>query len=68
MEEFEGLDLPQSLRDLALRQQRNVADLVARLHEVGLDDVTIEAAVDQLVTSYRSQLIDAVKALGSTYE
>lgn len=67
-EEFAGLELPPSLRDLALRHQRNIADLVGRLHEVGLDDGTIEAAVDQLVASYRSQLVDAVKALGSSYE
>ena len=64
MDEFEGIDLPPSLRDLAKRHQRNVADLVGRLRDVGLDEATIEAAVDQLVESYRSQLVVAVKAIG----
>lgn len=64
MDELEGVDLPPSLRALALRHQRNIAELVGRLRDVGLDEATIEAAVDQLVESYRSQLVDTVKALG----
>lgn len=67
-DEFEGLDLPQSLRDLAVRHQRNIAALVGRLRQVGLDDGTIEAAVDELVASYRSQLVEAVKALGLSHD
>lgn len=61
---FGDLDLPESLRDLAHRHQQNVADLVSRLRDVGLDIVTIEAAVDQLMASYRVQLVEAMKALG----
>lgn len=64
---FEDLDLPESLRDLARRHQQNVADLVSRLRNVGLDAATIEAAVDQLMVSYRVQLVDAMKALGLSH-
>lgn len=64
MAELEGLDLPHSVRDLVLRHQQNIADLVGRLHEFGLDDISIEAAVDPLIASYRSQLVEAMKALG----
>lgn len=64
---FGDLDLPESLRDLARRHQEDVADLVSRLRSVGLDAVTIEAAVDQIMASYRVQLVDAMKALGLSH-
>ncbi len=62
-----GIEVPQGLRDLADRHQRNIADLVTRLRTVGLDDDAIEVAVDQLMATYRIQLIQAVKAVGAAH-
>lgn len=67
MDGFGDLDLPEGLRDLARRHQQNVADLVRRLREVGLDDDTIDTAVDRLMASYRVELVEALKALGLSY-
>lgn len=63
-EGFGDLELPPELRDLVRRHEQNVADLVNRLHAVGLDEPAIEAAVDQIMASYRTQLMEAIKALG----
>ena len=52
------------LRDVAIRQQEHVAELVAKLKSFGMDEDLIEQSVDQLIASYRSQLLEAVKALG----
>ncbi len=59
-----GIEIPRELRDLADRHQGHIADLIERLRTVGLDDSAIESAVDQLMGTYRSQLVDAVKAVG----
>lgn len=59
-----GIEVPPELRDLTLRHQTHIGELVTQLRTVGLDDAAIEAAVDQLIGTYRAQLIDAVKAMG----
>lgn len=59
-----GIEIPPELRDLTQRHQTHIGELVTQLRTVGLDDAAIEAAVDQLIGTYRGQLIDAVKAIG----
>ncbi|MBB3859440.1 hypothetical protein GGQ88_000680 [Novosphingobium hassiacum] len=61
---YYGIEIPQELRDLADRHQGHIADLIGKLRTVGLDDNAIEIAVDQLMGTYRSQLVEAVKAVG----
>ncbi len=61
---YYGIEVPQELRDLADRHQGHIAQLIGQLRTVGLSDSAIESAVDQLMGAYRSQLIEAVKAIG----
>ena len=58
-----GFQIPDELRDVASRHQLHVAELISKLRSVGLDDHLIERSVDQLVASYRAELLRAVKAL-----
>jgi hypothetical protein len=57
------VQIPDELRDVASRHQQHIAELILKLRSVGLDDATIERSVDQLIASYRAELMRAVKAL-----
>ena len=61
---FYDFHIPEQLREVASRHQEHVAELVAKLKNCGMDEDLIERSVDQLIASYRSQLLEAVKALG----
>jgi hypothetical protein len=61
---YHGIEIPQSLRDLVTRHQQHIAELVTKLRTAGMADAAIEAAVDQLIDAYRTQLIVAVKPIG----
>lgn len=61
---FYDFEIPKQLQEVAARHQQHVAELVTRLEQVGMDEELIERSVDQLIASYRSQLLEAVKALG----
>lgn len=60
---FYDITVPDALREVASRHQQHVAELIAKLQAVGLDDQLIERSVDQLIASYRAELMQAVKAL-----
>jgi len=62
-----GVEIPQQLQELAAGHQRHLAELVERLRTVGMGDDAIEAAVDQLIATYRTQLITAVRAIGNRH-
>lgn len=64
---FYDLHVPAELREVASRHQQHVVELVSKLQMVGMDDNLIERSVDQLISSYRAQLLDAIKALGEPY-
>jgi uncharacterized membrane-anchored protein len=64
---FYGMEIPDQLRELAERHQTHIAELVGKLRTVGMDDHAIEAAVDQLIENYRTQLISAVKVIGGPH-
>lgn len=57
------LQIPDELQEVAIRHQRHVADLVSQLRSAGMDDNAIERGVDQLIASYRAELVEAIKAL-----
>lgn len=56
--------VPDELREVALRHQQHVAELISKLRMVGMDNHLIEQSVDQLIASYRAQLLQAVRAVG----
>lgn len=60
---FYKIHIPEELREVAARHQQHVAELIAKLQAAGLDDQLIERSVDQLIASYRAELMKAVKAL-----
>ena len=63
LDRFYGFQLPDELREVATRHQQHVADLVSKLRSSGMEDILIDQAVDQLVASYRAELLEAVKSL-----
>jgi lipase chaperone LimK len=57
-------DIPDELKEVAARHQQHIAELVFSLRSAGMDDHLIERSVDQLIGSYKAQLLEAIKALG----
>lgn len=64
-ESFYGVEVPDELRRVSERHQHHIGELVTTLRSAGLTEQLIEDAVDQLVASYRCQLLEAVKAIGA---
>jgi hypothetical protein len=60
---FYDFKIPAELQEVASRHQQHVAELITKLRSVGLEDQIIERSVDQLIASYRAELMRAVKAL-----
>jgi len=58
-----GLTIPASLQASIDRHRTHVAQLAATLRQAGMPDAQIEASVNTLITSYRSELIHALKSL-----
>lgn len=56
-------DMPDELRGVAKRHQQHIGELVSKLESLGINDETIERSVDQLIQSYRAELLEAIKAL-----
>lgn len=63
LDSFYEFRIPDELREVASRHQQHVADLISKLQSAGLDDQLIERSVDQLIASYRAELMEAVRAL-----
>ena len=59
---FYNLDLPDELKAVASLHQQHVADLTNTLRSAGLNDQQIEHKVDQVLASYRCELVEAMKA------
>ena len=64
LDKFYDFPVPEELIEVAARHQQHVAELVSKLQSIGMDENLIERSVDQLIASYRVQLLEAVKALG----
>jgi hypothetical protein len=63
LDSFYEIQIPNELREVAGRHQQHIVALISQLQSAGLDDGLIERSVDQLIASYRSELMKAVKAL-----
>lgn len=63
MDEIYNFRIPSELKEVASRHQQHVAELVAKLRSAGMHDDLVERSIDQLIASYRAQLLEAVKAL-----
>ena len=65
---FYEFAIPEELQAVAARHHQHVAELITKLRSAGLVDQLIERSVDQLIASYRAELMGAVKALkGPSY-
>lgn len=65
LDSFYDLKLPEQLRNVAARHQRHVAELAQNLCKLGLGDAVIEQTVDELISSYRAELLQAIRTIGS---
>jgi hypothetical protein len=63
LDSFYDVQIPDKLREVATRHQQHVAQLIESFRAAGLDDQVIERSVDQLIASYRAELMEAVRAL-----
>jgi len=64
---FSECELPDELRSAVQRHQQNIADLVVSLRSFGMTEAAIQQSADQLLESYRPELVRAIGALGSTH-
>ena len=55
--------IPVELEESVARHQRHLAALVVSLRSAGLGEALIEASVHQLLSSYETELMTAIKAL-----
>ena len=60
---YGDIDIPHELKESVTRHQRHLAALVLSLRSAGLDEVQIEGSVRQLMSSYETELMTAIKAL-----
>lgn len=58
-----GIEIPHQLHVLAARHKQHLSELITMLRTGGIEEGAIEEAVDQLVSEYRIQLLEAAKAL-----
>lgn len=64
-ERLYGIEVPSQLSELVERHKEHISELIVMLRTVGMDEASIEKAVDQLIAEYRVQLLQAVKASGA---
>lgn len=60
---FANMEIPDALRDSLQRHREHLAKLVANLKAVGLSEVQIEESVSVMVSSYKEELLRAIKAM-----
>ncbi|MBV8688190.1 MAG: hypothetical protein JOZ90_03330 [Alphaproteobacteria bacterium] len=63
LDSFYEIEIPDELSGVATRHQQHVAELVSGLRSFGVDDQLIERSVDELIASYRAELVTAIKRL-----
>lgn len=56
-------EMPEQLRAVALRHEQHITKLVVQLRSLGMEEEVIQRSVDELISSYRGELVDAIKAL-----
>ena len=62
-EGYSDIDIPPELKESVTRHHQHLAALVVSLRSAGLDEALIEASVHQLIASYETELMTAIKAL-----
>jgi hypothetical protein len=62
--DLRDIEIPEQLRAAAARHKEHVAQLVGQLRSFGMTEEAIEQSVDQLISAYRAELVEAIKALG----
>jgi len=67
LDSFYEIEIPDALQDVARRHRRHVAQLVSSLRAFGVDDRMIDRSVDELVGSYKAELVTAMKTLKRHY-
>ncbi|MGI4758304.1 MAG: hypothetical protein ACRYGF_15825 [Janthinobacterium lividum] len=60
---FESLQIPDALQEGLQRHREHLARLITSLKAVGLSEEQIEESVSVIVTSYKEELLRAVKAM-----
>jgi len=63
LDSFYEIAIPDELRGVATRHQQHVTQLISSLRSFGVDDQIIERSVDELIGSYRVELVTAIKTL-----
>ena len=63
LDSFHEIEIPDELRAVANRHQRHVAELISSLRLFGVDDRLIERSIDELIGSYRAELVTAINTL-----
>jgi hypothetical protein len=58
-----GLNIPPSLQASIDRHRTHLVQLVTTLRAAGLPGAQIEASVNTIISSYRSELIEALKSM-----
>ncbi len=64
---YSEFELPDELRSAVQRHQKNIANLVVRLRSVGMTEALIKRSTDQLLESYRPELVRAIGTLGNSH-
>ncbi len=59
-----AFDVPDNLRDLTIRFEQHVAKLASQFRAFGMTEEVIGQNVDQLIASYREELVHAIKECG----
>jgi hypothetical protein len=63
LDSFYEIEIPEELRGVASRHRQHVAELISSLRSFGVDDQGVERSVDELIGSYRAELVTAIKTL-----
>ena len=61
---FYDLSIPDELQTVAARHRQHLAELILKLRSLGFDEEAVGRSVDQLIASYRAELLEAIKTLG----
>lgn len=56
------IDIPEPLRAVAARHEQHITKLIVQLRSFGMEEDAIQRSVDELIESYRGELVEAIKA------
>lgn len=60
---FAGLSVPAALQDTLQRHREHLARLIVSLQSAGVSETQIEASVSAIVSSYKEELMEAIKIM-----